>query len=62
MKTTTKDKKRLAAILSDLESTLNKGLKASEKTEFTSHNRTFLHMISHVQTMQESLTSEKTKH
>jgi hypothetical protein len=61
MKPSIRDQKKMAAILSDLESIIRKGLKISEKNGFTSHNRIFLHILSHVQTLQESLATENTK-
>jgi len=57
-KISSREKKRMVAILNDLERTLKKGVKLSEKTGFTSHNRILLHLLGHVQTMQEGLTSE----
>ncbi|MEM3737706.1 MAG: hypothetical protein QXJ75_06475 [Candidatus Bathyarchaeia archaeon] len=55
------EKERMAELLKDLERILKKGLKLSAKGCFTSHNRIFLHMISHLETLQESLASERIK-
>jgi len=52
------DIERLNKLLGELKGNLEEAVEISSKLNFTSHERILIHLISHVQTLQESLSCE----
>jgi len=55
MKPSDQDVKKLSGMLEELDRRMREGVDLSEKLNLTSHKRIFLHLISHLQAMRDSL-------